>query len=80
MNFTVVRAVREAESTASEPAEKLQKTESRSAPARGAPMDLPFAERVLRLNFDTADSGMAGFETADVAMADFAATIPGDLP
>jgi hypothetical protein len=35
-----------------------------SVPASGAPMDLPYAERVLHLDF---------------VSIDFAATVPGDL-
>ena len=65
MTFTVVRAVRGAETVASEPVEKLLKTGSASVPVSGAPMDLPYADQTLRLDFMTAD---------------FASTVPADLP
>ena len=63
MTFTVVRAVREAEATASGP-EKLQATMPHAMPLRSASMDLPYAEQVIRLDF---------------VSSDFAETIPGGL-
>ena len=49
----------------SEPAEKLLKTGAGSVPVSAAAMDLPCADQLLRLDFMSAD---------------FASTVPGDLP
>lgn len=49
MTFTVTRAVRAAETPATEPADSLRQT-IRTAPQMSASMDLPYAEEVLHLD------------------------------
>jgi len=65
MTFTVMRAVRGTEPTTSGPSEKLRGNLHQAAPMRPAAMDLPYAERIIRLDF---------------ASTDFSETIPDDLP
>jgi hypothetical protein len=55
MTFTVVRAVRGAEPTTSEPGGKLQRTVQNAVSTTATAMDLPYAERVIRLDFTSAD-------------------------
>jgi hypothetical protein len=63
MNFTVVRPVRERSADA--PSEKLQLlVQSAALPIAAAAMDLPYADRVVRLDFISGD---------------FPRTIPGAL-
>ena len=64
MTFTVVRAVRGAEPARFEPGGRLQRTVQNAASPAAMPMDLPYAERVIRLDFTSAD---------------FPKTIPGSL-
>jgi hypothetical protein len=64
MAFTVVRAVRAAETTTLEVSEALQGTALHAMPQRASAMDLPFAEQVIHLDF---------------AGAAFATTVPGTL-
>lgn len=49
MTFTVTRAVRGADSNASEPRDRLQRVLQSTSPSP-AGMDLPYAEEVLRLD------------------------------
>jgi hypothetical protein len=63
MTFTVVRAVREAESIAPEPTQRPRRLVEVAAPSIvAAAMDIPYVEEVLRLDLN-----------------DFAETIPGAL-
>ena len=55
MTFTVVRAVRGAEAATFEPGGKLQRTVQNAVSPTATPMDLPYAERVIRLDFTGAD-------------------------
>ena len=60
MNFTVVRAVRGTEPTASEPREqkrsdKLQGIIHGAVPMPPAAMDLPYSDVVVRLDFVSAE-------------------------
>ncbi len=65
MTFTVVRAVREAAATIPPgPSDKLHRTAPQAMPMRPLAMDLPRAEELIRLDFDSAD---------------FAPTTPGGL-
>ena len=64
MTFTVVRAVREAEATATEGHGKLEGTVALAMLLRPAAMDLPYAEEVVRLDF---------------VSSEFKPTVPGGL-
>jgi hypothetical protein len=64
MKLTVVVPVRAAESSQSQPIEKLTPLTNSNVPSRSAFMDLPLAETVIRLDFQSED---------------FQETIPGPL-
>jgi len=63
MTFTVTRAVRGADSPATEPAVRLQRA-IRTTPAFSASMDLPYAEEVLHLDLSDFAETVPGESTA----------------
>lgn len=63
MTFTVTRAVRDADSTARKPADRLQRA-IRTMPTRSANMDLPYAEEVLHLDLSDFAETVPGESTA----------------
>ena len=55
MKFTVVPPVRAAESVPSVPTQKLRPIAHSDTPSRSAKMDIPFAEKVIQLDFLSTD-------------------------
>jgi hypothetical protein len=79
MTFTVVRAVRGSELTATEPSDKRQRLVQTAPPSIfAAAMDLPHFEEVLHLNLVSL-AGIPSARGANLSMNAFARTIPSAL-